>query len=811
MKIDLKRCCFSLSIAGVSLTSRAQTASVLKPASRTHHISAPVTSRPQNLLRYVDPEIGTAHSRWFFYTPAAVPGGMAKLAPSTNGHYGNPSGWEAVGYDTRQNSIEGFVHFHEWQIGGVSFMPAVGPLLVKPGDVDKPHSGYRSQFNRKNQIAQPGYYKVLLDDYQITAELTATKRVGFHRYTFPASEQARILLDIGNVQGESGEVTNAGVHMIDDTHFEGFADTYPKYVHLYDPEGKVSMYFYGELSKKPVSVGSFTARETKEQSKAANGKGAGLVLNYVTSRNETIEIKVGLSYTSTANARANLAAEASHLSFEQAKQRAQAAWQEELSKIVVDGPDDQNKIKFYTGLFHALLGRGVASDVNGAYPKHGGLIGQLQNSGKAGQTGSSGRNFINTDAIWGAYWNLTQLWSLSYPSCYEDFVHTQLQIYKDKGWFGDGIANSEYVSGVGTNFVGLTIAAAWRVGIRDYDVNLAYQAVRDNELGWKSRKAGSGKMDTRAFLEYGYSPFIEEDKTDSTGAHFSASHTLEYSFSAFAAAQMARSLGKKEDYEKLMKYSNGWRNLYNPANKLLQPKRADGAFIDKFDPYAPWRGYQEGNAMQYTFYVPQNPDALISTLGKDYFNTNLNDIFEKSEKNGFGGGKTINAFAGITSIYNHGNEPSLHISWLFNFSGRPWLTQKWTRSICDVFYGTEPVHGYGYGQDEDQGQLGSWYVMTALGLFDVKGFTDTKPIVELGSPIFKQASIRLGNGHHLTIEAKNNSAANVYVRSAEFNGRRLDNCWLYRDELMKGGKLVFVMGDQPNKDWGVKTPPPSEQ
>lgn len=779
MKIELRQCLFSSVMVLSSFVPKAQ-----------------------NLLKYVDPEIGTAHSRWFFYTPAAVPGGMAKLAPSTNGHYGNPSGWEAVGYDTRQNSIEGFVHFHEWQVGGISFMPTNGPLMVKPGDLDKPHSGYRSQFDRKNQIAQPGYYKVLLDDYNITAELTATKRVGFHRYTFPASEQSHIILDIGNKQGESGEVTDAGIRMTDDTHFEGFVDTYPKYVHLYDPEGKVSMYFYGELSKRPVSVGSFTASETSEQSRSAKGKGAGLVLNYTTHENETIEIKVGLSYTSTANAKANLVAEASHLSFGQARQKAQATWQEELSKITVDGTDDQNKIKFYTGLFHALLGRGVASDVNGAYPKHGGLVGQLK---------TAGHNFINTDAIWGAYWNLTQLWSLSYPQYYEDFVHTQLQIYKDKGWFGDGIANSEYVSGVGTNFVGLTLAAAWRVGIRDYDVNLAYQAVRDNELGWKNRKVGSGKMDTRAFLEHGYSPFIDEDRTDSTGAHFSASHTLEYSFSAFAAAQMARSLGKKDDYEKLMKYSNGWRNLYNPANKLLQPKRADGTFIDKFDPYAPWRGYQEGNAMQYTFYVPQNPDALISTLGKDYFNTNLNDIFEKSEKDGFGGGKTINAFAGITSIYNHGNEPSLHISWLFNFSGRPWLTQKWTRSICDEFYGTEPIHGYGYGQDEDQGQLGSWYVMTALGLFDVKGFTDAKPIVELGSPIFQQASIRLGNGLRLTIEAKNNSATNVYVQSAEFNGKRLDNCWLYRDELMKGGKLVFVMGDQPNKDWGVKTPPPSEQ
>lgn len=760
----------------------------------------------QNLLKYVDPEIGTAHSRWFFYTPAAVPNGMAKLAPSTNGHYGNNQGWEAVGYDTRQNSIEGFVHFHEWQVGGISFMPTTGQLKVKPGLLEEPGSGYRSQFDRKNQVAEPGYYKVLLDDYKITAELTATKRVGFHRYTFPENEHSHIILDIGNVQGESGPITDASIRMIDDTHFSGYVYTYPKYVKIYDPEGKVNMYFYGVISKKPDNTGSFNANGIQQRSRSAEGVGAGLFLDYKTAANEMIEMKVGLSYTSIENAKQNLQVEASHLSFDQAKEKAQQTWTKELSKLTVEGNDDTTKTKFYTGLFHALLGRGVASDVNGSYPKHAGLVGKMPVT----KQGNS-YNYINTDAIWGGFWNLTQLWSLSYPENYEDFVHTQLQLYKDKGWFGDGIANSEYISGVGTNFVGLAVASAYNVGIRDYDVNMAYQAVKNNELGWKGRKVGAGKLDTKAFLNYGYSPFLDEDKTDSTGAHFSVSHTLEYSFSAFAAAQMAKSLGKKDDYNKLIKYSNGWRLLYNPANKLIQPKRADGSFIDKFDPYAPWRGYQEGNAMQYTFYVPQNPDALISVLGKDYFNDNLNEIFEKSEKDAFGGGKTINAFAGVTSIYNHGNEPSLHISWLFNFAGKPWLTQKWTRRICDVFYGIEPIHGYGYGQDEDQGQLGSWYVMTALGLFDVKGFTDAKPIVQLGSPIFNKATILLGNQKKLVIEANNNSSTNMYVQSVEFNGKPLSNCWMYRDELMKGGKLLFTMGDKPNMAWGSKVPPPSVQ
>jgi predicted alpha-1,2-mannosidase len=773
--------------------------------------SAPCKAQQQNVLQYVDPNIGTAHSRWFFYTPAAVPYGMAKLAPSTNGHYGNASGWEAVGYDTRQNSIEGFVHFHEWQVGGLSYMPTTGTLKTKPGELEGTNTGYRSAFDRKNEVAEPGYYKVLLGDYDITAELTATKRVGFQRYRFPKNEASHIILDIGSKQGESGEVTDASIRMTDDTHFEGFIFTYPKYVKIYDPKGKVALYFYGELSKKPADVTAFSAKGIQPNTPTAQGTGAGLALNYQTAEGETIEVKTGLSYTSIANAKGNFAAEASKLTFEQARNNARKTWQQELGKINVQGSNKADKIKFYTGLFHALLGRGIASDVNGSYPKHGGEMGKLPVQ-KAGQMKAE---FINTDAIWGGYWNLTQLWALSYPEWYGSFVNTQLQLYKDRGWFGDGIANSEYISGVGTNFVGLAIAAAYNSGIRNYDTDLAYKAVKANDLNYQNRIMGAGKLDTKAFLQYGYVPHLEQTGrdfvTDSTGSNFSGSHTLEYSFSAFATAQMAKVMGKTKDYQEMLKFSNGWRQLLNPQHKLMQPKRADGTFVDKFDPYQPWRGFQEGNAVQYTFYVPQNPAGLVAAIGKDNFNKRLDSVFTVSEKLGFGGGKQIDAFAGINAIYNHGNQPNLHISWLFNFSGQPWLTQKWTRMIGKDFYGTEPIHGYGYGQDEDQGQLGSWYVMTALGLFDVKGLTDARPMIQLGSPVFDQADITLGNQKKLSIITKNNSAENIYVQSAALNGKPLNNCWLYRDELMKGGKLVFTMGNQPNKKWGTAVPPPSAQ
>lgn len=765
------------------------------------------SSFAQDLLKYVNPNIGTAHSRWFFYTPAAVPYGMAKLAPSTNGSYGNEQGWEAVGYDTRHTSIEGFVNFHEWQVGGISFMPTAGKLKTVPGLLDKEASGYRSSFDRNSEIAQPGYYSVLLDEFKIKAELTATKRVGFHRYTFPKGSDSRIILSIGNIQGESGPVTDASVKMIDDTHFEGFVITYPKYVKKYDEGGRVAMYFFGQISKKPATVGAFNQSKTTANSNSSSGVGAGLYLDYQTQENEQIEIKVGLSYTSVGNAQLNLMSEAAKLNFDSAKKLAQEEWQQQLRKMSVTSRNKSDKVKFYTGLYHALLGRGIASDINGNFPRHDGTIGQLPKDAN----GKFSYNFMNTDAIWGGFWNITQLWALSYPSHYNDFVHTQLEIYKERGWFGDGIANSNFVSGVGTNFVGLAIAGAYQAGIRDYDLNLAYKAVLGNELDYKNRLEGSGKMDTKSFVDNGFVPYLEKDATDSTGSHFSGSHTMEYSFSAFAVAQLAKNMGKTSDYKKMIGLSNGWRLLYDSDLKLIRPKLLDGSFIDKFDPLAAWRGFQEGNATQYTFYVPHNPKALINEIGKDTFNDRLNKIFETSQQNAFGGGKTIDAFAGIQSLYNHGNQPNLHISWLFNYSSASWLTQKWSRAICDEFYGVESIHGYGYGQDEDQGQLGSWYVMASIGLFDVKGLTDARPTIQIGSPVFDQSAIQLGNGKHLVINAKNNSKENVYVQSATWNGKVLNNAWLYRDELMKGGTLNLVMGGKPNQTWGSKVPPPSDQ
>ncbi len=766
----------------------------------------------EEILGYVNPNIGTVHSRWFVYTPASVPFGMAKLGASTNGTYGNVQGWEAVGYEDTHTSIDGFPCFHEFQVGGLSLMPVNGEVKTTPARLENPQDGWRSTFDKSDEEAHPGYYSVLLKDYGIRAELTATKRVGFQRYTFPASESSHIIFNVGNREGESGNVRDSYA-VCDGNVVSGYIVTEPEYVKKYQAGATVCMYFYATLSKAPESVSGFQyyGSELKDGN-SIQGPGAVLVLNYKTSENEQIDVKLGLSYTSVENAKANYMAEAEDLSFDNARRSAAEDWSEQLSRIEVKGGSEDSRIKFYTGLYHCLLGRGLASDVNGAYPKNDGTVGQIE----LGKDGKPVHNHYNTDAIWGGYWNLTPLWALAYPEYYNDWCASQLLVYKDAGWLGDGIACSKYVSGVGTNMVSIALAGAYNSGIRDFDIETMYAAARKDNLEWRDRIEGAGKMDVRRFVEDGYVPYVDDPGfvAYEKGATFSVSHTLEYSFSAYATAQLAKQLGHEDDYRQLMELSDGWAKLFDDDLKLVRPRVPGGEWIDNFDPYESWRGFQEGNAMQYTFFVPQNPDSLIARMGKDEFNERLDTIFTQARKTIFGGGKVAFAFSGLSSPYNHGNQPSLHIPWLFNFSGKPYLTQKWTRLICDEFYGTDGEHGYGYGQDEDQGQLGSWYVLAAMGLFDVQGGVCSEPTYQLGSPEFDEITVHLSKfntkGGTFKIRAKGNSADAMYVQNATFNGKPLDRCWLYRDEVFNGGELVLQMGTEPSDVWNNSEPPVSE-
>lgn len=752
-----------------------------------------------NLGKYVNPRIGTAHCRWFHFAPGALPFGMAKPGPSTNGALGNKSGWEATGYDFRETSIDGFPNLHEFQIGGISLMPTRGKLITVAGDTaDVYPQGYRSKFSHDNEVVAPGYYSVVLDDYAIKVELTATKRVAYHRYTFPKGNDSHILFDIGRRNGESGAVTDASVRMLEDGTIEGMVVTEPEYVKKYQPGADVRIYFSANVSKKPKAVGTFIGDKQFSGQKSVAGPGAGMYLTFDTESGEDITVKVGLSYTSIANARENLAVESDGLSFNQARAQSEELWEDMLGRIKVESTSDIDKTKFYTGLYHAILGRGIANDVNGAYPRHDGSIGQLPM-----KDGVPMHNMYNTDGVWGAQWNLVQLWALAYPDYLSDFVSSHLQIYKDSGWLGDGIAASKYVSGVGTNLLPVMIAAAYQSGIRDFDIATAYEACRKNELDGTDRPFGAGKLDTDQFLEYGFVPHKDTGEGMDEAFMFSASHTLEYSYSAWAVAQMAKSLGHEADYKRLMNLSKGWERIYDTTLGFVHPKNADGTFIDNFNPMDVWRGFQEGNAWQYTFYVPHDTQGLVEKVGKERFVERLDSIFSVSRDKIFSGGTDVWAFSGLQTVYNHGNQPCLHISWLFDAAGKPALTHKWVRAILDEFYGTDGVHGYGYGQDEDQGQLGAWYVISSIGLFDVGGLTASHPSMAIGSPKFNKVIVKLHpeyyQGKEFVIDAPGNSDRNIYVSGAKFNGMPMDNMRLPFDSIVSGGYLELEMSDNPKK------------
>lgn len=791
------------------MISRRWTAALLALVSWLPHARA-ADRLPSEL---VDPRIGSAHSRWFFHTPGAVPFGMAKPGPCTDAHLGNPSGWEAVGYDPRHTSIEGFANFHEFQIGGLVLMPTTGPLLTVPGPLEKPEAGFRSPFDKQEEISRAGYYSVTLARYGIRAELTATPRVAYHRYTFPATNRAHLLFDVGNRQGESGPVVDAYVRQVGPRDLEGFVITHPEYVRRYQPGAYVKMYFHARLDRPATGAGTFRGQEVFPGETAIQGPGAGLYLDFETRAGESIEVRIGLSYTGIAGARANLEQEAADLSFDQARRRAREHWDRMLGRIQVQGGRESDQVKFYTGLYHALLGRGLANDLDGSYPRNDGGVGRLP-------LGADGRplyNHYNTDAIWGAFWNLTQLWALAYPDYLSEFVRCQLDMFRDSGWLPDGIAAAKYVSGVGTDFMGLVVSSAYAWGIRDYDTNLAFAAVWKNETGWQNRPEGVGKADVRAFLDRGYVPQIANREgysgSSAEGSQFSASHTLEYSFSAHAAARFAGALGKTNEAARLLELSRGWEKLYDPGTGFIRPRRPDGEFITPFNPRQAWEGFQEGNAFQYTFYVPHDPAGLIRRMGQDTFVRRLEEIFREAEKTKFGGGETVNAFAGVERVYNHGNQPSLHIAWLFNYAGHPWLTQHWVRRIVDVFYGTDPIHGYGYGQDEDQGQLGAWFVLAALGLFDVQGGAGPQSTLQLATPLFEKIRIQLDRryypGEAFEIVVQGDPATQPFLQAARLQGRALDSCWIPWERVTGGGRLELTVGNESNRHWGVEIPPPS--
>lgn len=771
-------------------------------------MSNQITKQP---VDWVDTQLGATHCRWFFYTPAALPFGMAKLAPATNA-YNSVGSWVPNGYDDRHTSIEGFAHLHEFQIGGIVTMPTVGTLKTLPGTLENPDSGYRSRFRKSTEQAMPGYYAVTLDDYDIKAELTATERVGYHRYTYPQSDSARILFDIGHPQGESAKVVDTHIAYLPKEHaVSGFVECYPVYATFCDAGNTVKSYFYARIPEKVSKVGTYRDSIAHPDSTEIAGIGTGMYLEFQTAQDEVVEMQVGLSYTSVANAKMNLEKESAGKGFDRVRTEARDIWNEQLAKIEIEGGQDSDKIKFYTGLYHALLGRGIANDVDGSYITHSKQIAKID----CDENGVPLYSHHNTDGMWGGFWNLTQLWTLAYPEIFNSYVRSTLDFSRHNGgWLHDGEAAGVYTNGVQTNFQGLTAVAAYNAGIIKDDLDYLWKVVYQNEMGYEGRPDGAGRYDNIEFVKRGYVPLRSYTLANGWSSNFGTSHTLEYCFAAYAASQLAESLGREEEAERLKKYANGYHLLFDESIGYIRPREESGEFLKDFDPMKAWLGFQEGNAAQYTWYAPHDIGGLIKLLGKEDFNKRLEGTFETSSKMLYGGKPgEFDSFSGVEQLYNHGNQPCLHNAWLFNYSGKPWLTQRYTRDICNVFYGTEPTHGYGYGQDEDQGQLGAWYALAAMGLFDVQGGTNKEPTMQIGSPLFDKITIHLNQNYYsgktFVIQTVNNSPNAYYVQEAQLNGKRLDDCFISLRDIQKGGTLQLTMDVAPNQKWGTKTCPPS--
>jgi len=728
---------------------------------------------------WVDPLLGTATSRWMLYPGPSMPFGMVKLSPDNQRQC-----WKA-GYEYTIRNIAGFSHLHSWTMGGLLTMPTVGELKVVPGGERDPDAGYRSRFSHENETASPGYYSVVLEDYGIKAELTCTTRAGMQRYTFPKAERARILFDLLTPTEYGYDVLDARITKVSDTEIKGYSvQRSGRWASWND----YTVHFVARVSKPFKSMGGWVGEEIRQDVDEIAGKGdVGVFLSFSTRQGEPILLQTGISLVSIEQARLNLETEMKPFGwdFDAVHAHARQTWNELLGKIEVEGGRPVDWTKFYTNLYRSYCARTIWSDVNGKY---------VDMYEKARQLPDPDSPVYGCDAFWNTFWNLNQLWNLVSPDVSDKWVRSLLEINRRGGWLAKGPTGIEYSSIMVASHEIALIVAAYQQGIRGYDAEEAFRAIRHIQTTPGKPHEGGGHVGNRQlgpYMELGYVP-VEAGPV---------SNTLEYAYDDWCAAQLAKALGKTDDYREFMKRSLYYRNVFDPSVGYMRQKHQDGRWADReFSPFS-GRGFVEGNSWQYTWFVPHDLAGLVELLGRDEFNRRLDTGFENSVDNRF------NATGDRMAEYpiNHGNQPNMQAAYLFNYSGKPWLTQKWARAIMERYYGTGPIDGY--PGDEDQGQMGAWYVMSAMGLFQMDGGCAVKPIYELGSPIFDRVTIHLDPkyypGKTFVIEARNNSPENVYIQSAELNGKPLVKPWFYHSELVGGGTLVLEMGPAPNTQWGT--------
>ena len=524
-------------------------------------------------------------------------------------------------------------------------------------------------------------------------------------------------------------------------------------------------------------------------------------------------MKVGISYVSIEQARLNLTTELAHWDFDKAVLTAQTDWNNWLSKIEIEGGTETEQKRFYTDLWHALQGRRILSDVNGKYCDMTGVqprIGQIP----LDKNGQPTFNHYNSDSFWGAQWTLNTLWHLVYPKVSEEFINSMLLMYEDGGLIPRGPSGGNYTYVMTGASSTPFIVSAYMKGIRGFDIEKAYEGLVKNhstegimaKAGYEHHTFSGGGMDY--YLEKGYIPYpLGRAKK---GFHEDgAGQTLENAYQDWSLGQLAKALGKETDYNLFSNRGYNYKNIWNPNINWMWVKNKEGIWKEPIDVLQYKRGWVEGNAAQFTWWVPQDVQGLINLVGgQEVFTKKLNTTFESGATHDFTAAKSHDNGENEANrrVYvNYGNQPSMQMAFLFNYSRSPWLTQFWSRKVIEKVYSGISPH-YGYSGDEDQGLMGALAVIMKMGLFSMRGGTANEPIYEIASPVFNKITIHLDNrfysGNQFVIKANNCSKENLYIQSANLDGKPLNKPWFYHKHLVDGGQLILEMGQQPNKAWG---------
>ncbi|WP_044532922.1 GH92 family glycosyl hydrolase [Bacteroides intestinalis] len=727
---------------------------------------------PKEYTDSVNVFIGTGgHGHTF--PGATLPHGMVQLSPDTR-----LFGWDACsGYYYDDTSIMGFTHTHLsgtgiGDYGDILFMPVVGEKPLIAGTAEKPDEGYRSRFSHEQESARPGYYQVLLQDDSINVELTATLRAGLHRYTYPKASDARLIVDMEpTIHGHQHPVTQ--IRVVNDSTIAGMKYTVGWAKHHY-------VYFYAVFSS-PFDYKLYSGTEYQSDSTSVTVNTAKAVMSF---RNLPADgrvlAKVGISSVDEEGARLNVEAEIPNWDFEGVMKQANTVWNEALGKIDIETSDNDSRTVFYTSLYHAFIQPSLASDVDGRYRTMGHEIKQ----------DASYTNYT-VFSLWDTFRAAHPLYTIVTPEQNQAFIRSLLRKYDEGGILPKWeLASNETGTMIGYHAVSV-IADAMMKKQCDFDVKKALEAcIRSSVYDttgvtpMMDRQILNGKLmpvSIKYKNELGYIP------CDKVGG--SVSQGLEFAYNDWLIAQMMKEHNRKDLYDKYMELSRNYRNYFDPETKLMRGRLSDGSWITSFDPASVQRpsNYVEGNAWQWAWFVPQDVEGLMELVGgQKYFEAHLDTLFTtSSELTG-----DPNAAADVTGMigqYAHGNEPSHHIPYLYNYAGAPRKTQALVDHILRTLYHNDPN---GLSGNEDVGQMSAWYALSAMGFYS---FCPGRPVYEIGRPIFDKVTIHLSNGKDFVIQAKNNSVENKYIRSMKLNGEDLVEPRFSHFDLMKGGELIFEM------------------